>query len=229
MRGWETRSGWQKASSEPVFDSIAERYDSWYRSPIGRYADEVEWNCVKNLLPSRKGRVLDLGCGTGLYTERLMKMGFDVLSLDYSVEMLRVAKGKMDGEFIRGDAMRLPFRDSSFDGTVAITSFEFFPEPEMAISEMKRVVRKGGFIIVGVLSRPNLWSWSRSGNELYRSAHFYTYFEMKRLFRSDKMSACLYAPPKARHLGLWRGLEPVLSRIFPFFGAFIVVSSRVKE
>ncbi len=216
-------------SSEPIFDSIAERYDSWYRKPIGRYADEVEWNCIKGLLPSKKGRILDLGCGTGLYTERLMKMGFDVVSLDYSMEMLRVAKGKMDSEFIRGDAMSLPFRDSVFDGIVAVTSFEFFPDPKGAIEEMRRVVKNGGFIVVGVLSRPNLWSWSRRKKELYSSAHFYTYFEMRELFRPEKIVACLYAHPKAKRLGFWKRMEPILSKIFPFFGAFIAILSKVEK
>lgn len=214
-------------SPEPVFDSIAERYDSWYLRPIGRYADELEWGCIKGLLPDERGRVLDLGCGTGLYTQRLMKLGFDVISLDYSMEMLRVAGKKMHGEFIRGDALRLPFRDSSFDGLIAITSFEFFPDPKKAIKEMKRVVKAGGFIIVGVLSRPNLWSWSRRNKPLYRNAHFYTYFEMRALFNPDKIKACLYAPPNAKHLSLWRKFEPILSRIIPFFGAFVVVRAEV--
>ena len=216
-------------SSEAVFDSIAGKYDSWYLKPIGRYADDVEWHCIKELLPDERGLVLDLGCGTGLYTERLRSMGFDVISLDYSMEMLRVAKKKIAGEFIRGDAVSLPFRDSSFDGIVAITSFEFFPDPEKAIEEMKRVTKSGGFIIVGVLSRPNLWSWSRRKKKLYRSAHFYTYFEMKRLFKPDKIKACLYAPPKAKHLGFWKVMEPVLARLCLFFGAFVAVKSIVEK
>lgn len=212
-----------------IFDPIAEKYDSWYRTPIGRYADEVEWGCVRALLPEKRGKVLDLGCGTGLYTERLRTMGFDTISLDYSAKMLEIAKSKMDGEFIRGDALSLPFRDSSFDGVVAITSFEFFPEPEKAIEEMKRVVKNGRFIIVGVLSRPNFWSWSRRKKELYRSAHFYTYFEMKDLFRPDEIKACLYAPPKAKHLNIWKKAEPFLSKLLPFFGAFVVLLKRVEK
>ncbi len=216
-------------SFETIFDSVASKYDSWYRTPLGRYADEVEWRCVRALLPDKKGKILDLGCGTGLYTERLIKMGFDVVSLDYSMEMLRIAKRKIEGKFIRGNAMRLPFRDSVFDGIVAVTSFEFFPDPEKAIKEMKRVVKRGGFIIVGVLARPNLWSWSRRKKELYRSAHFYTYFKMKKLFRPEKMRACLYAPPKAKHLGFWKRMEPALSKIFPFFGAFVVIFSEFEK
>ena len=215
--------------SQPVFDSIAEKYDSWYSKPIGRYADELEWNCIKGLMPPNKGTILDLGCGTGLYTERLKDMGYDMISLDYSMEMLKVAKSKIDGEFIRADALHLPFRDSVFDGIIAITSFEFFPDPEKAINEMRRVLKDNGFMIVGVLSRPNLWSWSRRKKELYRSAHFYTYFEMKSLFKPEKIRACLYAPPKSKHLGFWRKMEPILSRLFPFFGAFVAVLAKVEK
>ncbi len=210
-------------SADAIFDSIAKKYDSWYRKPIGRYADEVEWKCIKSLLPSEKGKVLDLGCGTGIYTERLKKMGFEVISLDYSGKMLKAAEKKIKGNFIRGDATSLPFRDSSFDGIIAITSFEFFSDPEKAISEMKRVVKDDGFIIVGVLSSPNPWSLSRRAKEPYKHAHFYTYFQMKRLFKPDRIKACLYAPPAAKHLRFWRKTEPILSRIFPFFGAFVII------
>ena len=213
-------------SSEVIFDSIAEKYDSWYQKPIGRYADRVEWKCIRSLLPSEKGKVLDLGCGTGLYTERLKKTGFEVFSLDYSGKMLKVAEKRAEGNFIRGDAADLPFRDSSFDGIISVTSFEFFSDPEKALREMRRVVKNGGFIIIGMLSRGNLWSRSRKGKELYKRAHFYTYFEVKHLFKPDKIKACLYAPPKAKHLGFWMKTEPVLSRIFPFFGAFVAIRVR---
>jgi hypothetical protein len=52
---------------------------------------------------------------------------------------------------------------------------------------------------------------------------------MKSLFRPEKIKACLYAPPKAKHLGMWRKLEPILSRIVPVFGAFVVVRACVEK
>jgi len=76
------------------FDQIASRYDAlWTKSPAGRLQREAVWRHVDPLI-RRGDRVLDIGCGTGEDALHLAGLGAQVLALDVSPEMVRVARGK---------------------------------------------------------------------------------------------------------------------------------------
>ena len=72
-----------------IFNGVAERYDKWFTTPIGRYVDSVEWEMFKEKMKPRGGeKALDVGCGTGIYLLRLAAMGLTCTGIDTSDKML---------------------------------------------------------------------------------------------------------------------------------------------
>jgi SAM-dependent methyltransferase len=96
-------------------------------------------------------RVLDVACGTGVVSVTAARRGAKVTGLDLTPELLKVARAnaeiaKVAIEWHEGDAEALPFADSTFDAVVSQFGHMFAPRPEIAISEMLRVLRPGGII-----------------------------------------------------------------------------------
>ena len=105
-------------------------------------------------LPSG-ARILDVPCGQGRHAHLLAEAGFDVDGLDYSRELLAIARQRGTGptlRYTRGDMRRLPSKWSRrFDAvTNLFTSFGFFVDPgddAKVIGEMARVLRPGGILV----------------------------------------------------------------------------------
>ncbi len=130
------------------WDRRAYTYD---RSP-GHSPKDREIEVWKRLLKEKiEGNdtscVLDVGTGTGFLSIMLTEMGFNVVGLDISREMLRRAREKakeMHIEFVQGDAENLPFKTESFDAVVNRAVLWTLPDPERALAEWKRVLKSGG-------------------------------------------------------------------------------------
>lgn len=99
-------------------------------------------------------RVLDTGAGTGISTALIRecagRSGF-VVAQDMAEAMLRGAKARLSGEgaaCVGSDAQDLPFRNGSFDKILCFSAFPHFEDQMRALSEMKRVLKKGGKALV---------------------------------------------------------------------------------
>jgi len=125
---------------EDIFSKISSEYDKWYETGFGKKASDLEYKLLLDFLTPPPARILEIGCGTGFFTDRLARDGYDVFGIDISSSMLSVAKrkSKINGKLIIADAKRIPFADNSFDSAVFITSLEFIDNPEDAITEAKR-------------------------------------------------------------------------------------------
>ena len=102
-------------------------------------------------------KILDLGCGNGISSRLLNQSGFEVVGTDISPLFLEDAR-KWENPDLRYevcDVVELPFVDESFDVICSNELIEHLPDVETALSEMVRVVREGGIV---VLSGPNLCS-----------------------------------------------------------------------
>ncbi|WP_421899345.1 DVU_1556 family methyltransferase [Maridesulfovibrio sp.] len=95
-------------------------------------------------------RVLDVGCGLGATVNHLRtKHGFKACGMDYSPRQL--ADAPADLLLTRADGSELPFADSSFDAIFCECVLSLMPDKEQTISEFKRVLTKGGKLIISDL------------------------------------------------------------------------------
>lgn len=169
---------------------------------------------ITRFVPKGKS-LLDIGCGAGQTVSMLSSLGYNVFGVDLSP--LFLGKGRKDATngfaFISADAEELPFRDKYFD---AVCSFEFIEHcsnPEKVLSEMIRVLKPGGYIII---RSPNLCSPFLPVRDIFRMlaggkvrSLFYrnAYDALRFCIRTVKLSLCkLYMKSPS-----FLSLEPVLS------------------
>ncbi|KYK34166.1 MAG: class I SAM-dependent methyltransferase [Theionarchaea archaeon] len=112
------------------YDRSAFCYDKRYR--------KIQWEKYMIMIDiPLKGRILDLGCGTGLLAEYLQR---NVIGVDISLNMLKKAKTKE--RVIRADMDFLPFRTSVFDAVLSFTSVQNLPSLDYVFKEVRRVLKK---------------------------------------------------------------------------------------
>lgn len=145
-----------------LFSSIARRYDMM--NTVLSFGLDKYWRRVaaRLALPSGTGRALDVCCGTGMLTlEMASSTDGQVVGVDFCEEMLAVARqrarkrGARNVEFIWGDALNLPFEDSSFDCATIAFALRNVTDIKACLGEMARVVRPGGRVVSLDLARPS--------------------------------------------------------------------------
>jgi SAM-dependent methyltransferase len=103
------------------------------------------------LAPSPGLRWVDVGCGTGAFTELIVQrcVPAEAQGIDLSESQLAFARTRPAArvaKFRQGDAMALPYADDSFDAAVMAQVLSFVPQPVTGVAEMVRVVRPGGLV-----------------------------------------------------------------------------------
>jgi ubiquinone/menaquinone biosynthesis C-methylase UbiE len=134
------------------YDRIAFLYDL-YDAPMERLGGERR---RKRLLAQARGRVLEVGIGTGLNLP-LYPSGVRLTGLDISARMLARAVPRatdLKAALVRGDVERLPFPDHSFDTVVATCVFCSVADPVAGLRELARVVEDEGKILLLEHVRP---------------------------------------------------------------------------
>jgi len=148
-----------------LFDTWPEKYDEWFTTPTGSIVKMYEADLIQDLLRPESGDfILDAGCGTGVFTLDMLSSGAHVMGMDISMPMLKRAREKTREYRFRmglGDLRALPFADESFDKAVSITALEFIMDAKRAVSELFRVTRKGGCIVVATLNSLSTWAKQR--------------------------------------------------------------------
>jgi SAM-dependent methyltransferase len=97
----------------------------------------------------RGERVLDLGAGSCWVSEWLQRLNVETVSLDISIEMLRVGRGRLPGRPLvaAGDLESLPIRSETFDKAVCLNAFHHVPDMPKGLSEIHRVLKRGGRVV----------------------------------------------------------------------------------
>jgi ubiquinone/menaquinone biosynthesis C-methylase UbiE len=158
-------SQFAKTEVSGAFDRQASYYavergqSPWFRAQV---------KIVLDMLDSETGLILDIGCAAGAEFEPLLARGFQVVGMDYSPEMLRLAQQRFGQSasvrICRADAEALPFPDASFDHVVCLGVFEYLSTYDRSLQEIHRVLRPGG---VAILSLPTSISPDRLSNNLF--------------------------------------------------------------
>ncbi len=162
-------SAQDKAKEIEFFDRFAEAddYDVFQPSAKERIIDAFVR--LSGLGPG--ARVLDVGCGSGAFTEVLSRRGFQASGLDISSKLIALAKRKFPAiDFYEGDAERLPFDAGRFDGVLLSGLIHHFPDQRALAAEVFRVLKPGGRFVAFDPNRMNPFMW------LYRdpSSPFYS-------------------------------------------------------
>jgi len=177
------------------FDAMADSYDEWYETRLGRMYDALEKKAVAGMLPNpRSGdRLLDVGCGTGHWSAFFSLQGFRVTGVDVSPRMIAVAREKRipNARFEIADAHAPPFEDGQFGVVAAVTTLEFVSDAEAVVREMARCARRpGGVILVGALN-------ALAGVNIRRKAEGQPPYAHARFFSPAQLRALLVPYGKA--------------------------------
>lgn len=108
---------------------------------------------LKHIKPNRNIRILDAGCGPGLYTTYLALKGYNVIGIDIDRNKIDIARKinkntNCDSKFLQGDLNKLPFKKEEFDLILCSDVIEHIKKDVQTIKELNRVLRNGGRLIL---------------------------------------------------------------------------------
>jgi SAM-dependent methyltransferase len=119
-------------------------------------------------LPLPQGaRVLDAGCGSGRTLQELVDYG-EVCGIELNTDAAELARGRALGDVQVGRLEELPWEDQTFDLITCLDVIEHVPDDTVALAELRRVCRPGGWLLVTVPAYQALWSRHDEANHHYR-------------------------------------------------------------
>ena len=175
---------------------FADEYDSWYYTKKGKYISGLEKDVLLKMiapiemqdarykmqdlqLATCNLQLIDIGCGTGYFTQYLSGFCKNIVGVDTSMDMIKYAMKKIEArsqrseariKYIIADAESLPFKERSFDISVSVTAVNFFKNPAKAVSEAVRISRKK--IFLGVLNRWSMLSFFKKLKSLFKNTSY---------------------------------------------------------
>ena len=138
-----------------MFDAVAKKYD--VTNDVLSLGQTRSWRkaVVAAVDPKPGEAILDLAAGTGTSTQPFYDAGAKPIACDFSAGMIEVGKQRLPHlEFVQGDAMNLPFEDNTFDAVTISFGLRNVQVPAKALSEMARVTKPGGRLVVCEFSHP---------------------------------------------------------------------------
>jgi ubiquinone/menaquinone biosynthesis C-methylase UbiE len=150
-------------------DKFTAQMDRFYSASAGMYDFIVKalptWkNWIKQALPHIQGpRVLEVSFGTGYlltqYADR-----FETYGIDYNAEMVatarkNLARKSLSADLRQGNVEVLPYGDNFFDTVVNTMAFTGYPDAQKAMSELRRVLKPGGKLVMVDIDYPKNGNW----------------------------------------------------------------------
>ena len=135
--------------------------------------------------------LLDIGCGPGTFSKILARRGFKVYGIDFSPEIITVAKRKSEKlniDYQVASIYSLPFKDNYFDKIICLGVLQTIEDHQRAISEIRRVLKKNGLLVIHTLNYFSLFSIF-NGREIEGvSPKRYNPFHFKCLLKKNNFS-----------------------------------------
>jgi ubiquinone/menaquinone biosynthesis C-methylase UbiE len=151
------------AQKQTFFDAWAPRYDCLLTTV---FYQAIHQRMLEFAALPPDGSVLDLGCGTGRLLQRLAQQYPDLwgTGLDLSPQMVVAAEARNGCDrlqFTTGNAENLPFPDAAFDAVFSTISFLHYPNPDVVMAEISRVLKPGGCFYWADYSLRDEWQINR--------------------------------------------------------------------
>ncbi len=167
----------KKAQVEEMFDRIAPRYDLLNR--MLSLGIDVWWRkrAIGYLKSAAPAEILDVATGTADVAILMAKMlkPRQVIGIDIANQMLELGRGKIAEQGLSelisletGDSERLRFEDGSFDAVTVAFGVRNFENLEKGLSEMLRVLRPGGRVVILEFSKPNIFPIKQAYNAYFK-------------------------------------------------------------
>ncbi|MBI2327056.1 class I SAM-dependent methyltransferase [Candidatus Curtissbacteria bacterium] len=138
---------------------------------------------VKKILPKKSRQILDIGCSSAVLTAKIAKIlpKSKITGLDSYKDAIDFAQVKYPHiKFIVADAHNLPFKKAAFDLVICTETLEHLIDPKLALSEMKRVLKKHGAAILSMDSGSLLFRliwffWTKTKGRVWQNAHLHEF------------------------------------------------------
>lgn len=167
----------KKQQVADMFDNISHKYD--FLNHFLSLGIDIRWRKkgIKLLKEIQPKQILDIATGTGDFAIEALKLNPDhVIGVDISEGMLNVGreklkKRKLDDRITltSGDSENLPFEDNKFDAIIVAFGVRNFENLEKGLSEMFRVLRPGGKVVVLEFSKPKSFPFKQLYNFYFKN------------------------------------------------------------
>jgi ubiquinone/menaquinone biosynthesis C-methylase UbiE len=173
-----------------AFDRAAHGYDEWYLTKKGGQVFVAERRLVDSLLPL-DGVGLEIGAGTGVFSDALTNERRIIVCLDLSKKMLRRAKQR-DLPCVLGSADSMPFRRKSLGFAYLVTVLEFLKTPINALEEVSRALGEAPVVVLFINSE-SPWgelykTMKKTGDPIFKHARLFSLKEVEEIFRKVGLS-----------------------------------------
>lgn len=165
--------------------------------------------CIGDWLPHEDGaKVLELGCGPGKYVAMLCSLGFKVVGVDpFEFSSWGTLRKSPAAELHSGVfAEQLPFTDGYFDHAICLGALLYFDSPQVALSELHRVLKPGAKVVLKTVNKSNLYT-KRTGKNLDPASK--NLFEMEELIK--RVAAAGFQVSRTFSYGFW---PPILTNFW---------------
>jgi ubiquinone/menaquinone biosynthesis C-methylase UbiE len=191
----------EEAFSDPV------GYEAWFSTPLGAFVDDLDRGALGRVLEgSDPGVVVDVGAGTGHFVG-MVAQRHRVIAVEPSEAMRTEGRLRTAGSTVRwcaGVGEHLPLASASVDGVIFMATLEWAPDPRRCAAEARRVVRPGGWLVIGFLSALSPWAAlyrhrADEGAEPWQSARFFSRADVETLVgaRAVRAEGVAHLAPQA--------------------------------
>jgi len=164
-----------------LFEELAERYDAWYDSLVGRVAFPLEVAVLRPLLSGLPKLWIEIGVGSGRFAKELQ---VDV-GIDPAMKPLLLARQR-NVVVVQAVGENLPFRDASFGAALIVVTLCFVDDPISVLHEARRLLRDDGALVLGMVFADSPWGEfyrrkASEGHPFYKVAHFFSRADLKQM------------------------------------------------
>lgn len=152
-----------KEQIQGKYDREVDKYDSIFLNRAGQHFIRKKMFAAQSFNYIKPGQdVLEVGSATGVFSFVYEKLGINLTAVDLSPENIKWAseKGKKLNSsitFKQADVESLPFKDNTFDGVLSFSTLRYVPNIDLALKEIYRVVKPGGYIILDFPNKKCPW------------------------------------------------------------------------